>query len=78
MLTCLNLIGTLPLKDFLAGLGAWAQGINPDPGQRTFSGLKREADGTFKTADLVSLVQSSTEDVAGRLNFIIKPNQTKN
>ncbi|MCJ1470995.1 hypothetical protein MMC07_009643 [Pseudocyphellaria aurata] len=56
---------TLPLERFLAGLRAWAQGIDPDPGQRTFNDLKRKADGSFETADLVSLVQSSTEDVAG-------------
>lgn len=70
MLTLLNLSGTLSLEEFLAGLRAWAQGINPDPAQRTFDDLKRKADGSFETADLVSLVQSSTEDVAGRLDII--------
>ena len=68
MLTRLNLSGTLPLGEFLAGLRAWARGIDPDPAQRTFGDLKRKADGSFETADLVSLVQSSTEDVAGRLD----------
>lgn len=70
MLTRLNLSGTLSLEEFLAGLRAWAQGIDPDPAQRTFGDLKRKADGSFETADLVSLVQSSTEDVAGRLDIM--------
>ena len=70
MLTRLNLLGTLSLEEFIAGLRAWAQGIDPDPAKRTFDDLKRKADGSFETADLVSLVQSSTEDVAGRLDVM--------
>lgn len=72
-----HFLGTLPLEDFLAGLRAWAQGIDSDPGQRTFGDLKRKADGSFETADLVSLVQSSTEDVAGRHDIMAEPNETK-
>lgn len=77
MLTRLNLLGTLPLGEFLCGLRAWSQSVDPDPAQRTFNDLKRQADGSFKTADLVSLVQSSTEDVAGRLDIMAEPKGTK-
>lgn len=73
MLTRLTVVGTLPLEEFLVGLRAWAQRIDPDPGQRTFGNLKRQADGAFATADLVPLVQSSTEDVAGRLDIMAEP-----
>lgn len=56
---------TLPLVEFLTGLRQWSKGINQDPGQRTFGGLKRTSNGSFEDAALVSLLQESTDDVAG-------------
>ncbi|MCJ1396496.1 hypothetical protein MMC18_009386 [Xylographa bjoerkii] len=54
----------LPLAEFLTGLRTWARGINPDPGQQTFGGLKRNAAGSFEDAELVGLLTESTDDVA--------------
>ena len=56
----------------MAGLKAWGRGINPDPAQRTFGDLKRKADGSFEDAELVALIQQSTEDVAGKLEVSVK------
>ncbi len=57
MLTSSNLLGSLPLEEFLKGLRAWSKGINADPGQQSFGKLKRKADGTFENAELVALIQ---------------------
>lgn len=41
------------------------------PAERTFEGLKRNKDGSFKDEDLVKILTDSTEDVACTLNIIV-------
>lgn len=55
----------LSSQELKQGLRNWAQGIDNDPGRRTFGGLTRKADGAFEDRELVKLLQESTEDVAG-------------
>ncbi|KAF2020693.1 heme peroxidase [Aaosphaeria arxii CBS 175.79] len=54
----------LTQAEFKAGMGAWARQLPKDPGQRTFGGLQRNADGHFQDADLVRLLTNATEDIA--------------
>ncbi|KAG0652625.1 9,12-octadecadienoate 8-hydroperoxide 8R-isomerase [Hyphodiscus hymeniophilus] len=55
----------LKLPQFLAGLATWAQGLPADPAQYVFGGLKRQSDGSFEDSELVELLRSGTENVAG-------------
>ncbi|KAI5917926.1 heme peroxidase [Camillea tinctor] len=41
------------------------ESIDEDPGVRTFDGLKRQEDGTFKDEDLVRILKEGMEDPAG-------------
>ncbi|KAF9885228.1 hypothetical protein FE257_000588 [Aspergillus nanangensis] len=56
---------TLPVGEFLQGLGKWSNSIDPEPSRREFGGLKRQPDGSFKDSDLVNLLLDGTEHVAG-------------
>ena len=56
---------TLSLQAFTQGLRKWEDGVNADPGKRTFGNLERQENGSFEDTELVRLLQESTEDVAG-------------
>lgn len=60
---------TLSLPAFIEGLRRWEHGVNPDPGKRAFGNLERQANGSFEDAELVKLLQESTEDVAGTFTY---------
>ncbi len=53
------------LGQLLGALRAMEAKTPDDPLQRPFAGLKRNPDGTFNDDDLVEILQSSIEDVAG-------------
>jgi len=55
----------LPPEELQRKLRQWAETIPKDPGQRTFSGLKRQKDGKFADKDLIDAITKSTEDIAG-------------
>lgn len=54
---------------FIQGLRKWENGANADPGMRKFGNLERQANGSFEDAELVRLLQESTEDVAGTFTY---------
>ena len=53
------------LGQLLGALRAMEANTPKDPFERPFAGLKRQADGTFNDDDLVEILESSIEDVAG-------------
>ena len=53
------------LSELLQGLGKWEAGLSQDPQKRPFAGLKRDAEGKLPDDELVELLTSSVEDVAG-------------
>ncbi|KAI0347729.1 heme peroxidase [Trametopsis cervina] len=55
----------LTLTDFGAAVGrAWGTLVDPNPRTRTFSGLKRGADGAFNDDDIARVLQDATESPA--------------
>lgn len=60
---------TMSLSAFIQGLRKGEQGVSSDPGKRTFGRLERQANGAFEDAELVKLLQESTEDVAGIFTY---------
>ena len=56
---------TLALPAFIQGLRKWEHSVDADPGKRCFGKLERQANGSFEDAELVKLLEESTEDVAG-------------
>jgi hypothetical protein len=57
--------GTLSIGEFLGGLRKWLDGMDESPSKWTFGSLERQADGGFQDADLVGLLQTGTDNVAG-------------
>lgn len=53
------------MPELLAGLSKWEAEMPDDPQKREFAGLKRQEDGKFSDDDLVEIITSSVEDVAG-------------
>lgn len=53
------------LGQLLGALRAMEAKTSENPLERPFAGLKRQADGTFSDDDLVEILESSIEDVAG-------------
>lgn len=53
------------MNDFMKAVGKWEGGIPDDPVERTFGGLDRQSNGSFKDDDLVKILTESIEDVAG-------------
>ncbi|KAE8355189.1 heme peroxidase [Aspergillus coremiiformis] len=53
------------IADLIRGLGKYEQGLSRDPSERTFAGLQRQEDGTFKDEELVNILANAVEDVAG-------------
>jgi linoleate 10R-lipoxygenase len=47
------------------GLGKYGASLPKDPSKRTFAGLQRQEDGTFKDEELVNILTLAIEDVAG-------------
>ncbi|KAI0885259.1 heme peroxidase [Annulohypoxylon maeteangense] len=58
-------LSTVSLEDFGLALLRFEQRIDKDPSKRTFDGLKRQDDGTFKNEDLVRILKEGMEDPAG-------------
>lgn len=56
----------LSMQELMMGLHKWEQAMPKDPFEREFAELKREADGRYSDDDLVEIITSSIEDVAGR------------
>lgn len=52
-------------KELGPALLAFEQGIPKDPSVRTFDGLERQADGTFRDEDLVRILKEAMDDPAG-------------
>lgn len=53
------------MPDLLSGLGKWAGELPKDPAKRTFAHLERQEDGTFNDDELVNIMTTAIEDVAG-------------
>jgi hypothetical protein len=53
------------MRDLLTGLKKLEDEIDPDPHKRPFAKLHRGEDGKFADDDLVNIMASSIEDVAG-------------
>lgn len=54
------------VQELLMGLGKYEKDLDRDPSKRTFAGLKRQEDGTFKDEELVEILTSAIEDVASK------------
>ncbi|KAL4810358.1 heme peroxidase [Aspergillus unguis] len=52
-------------QELLMGLGKYGATLPSDPSKREFAGLKRQEDGTFKDEELVHILTTAIEDVAG-------------
>ncbi|GIJ87821.1 hypothetical protein Asppvi_006734 [Aspergillus pseudoviridinutans] len=66
------------MTELLMGLGKYQAELPKDPSKRTFAGLERQADGTFKDEDLVNLLVNAVEDVAGSFGARNVPKVLKN
>ncbi|KAH6886177.1 heme peroxidase [Thelonectria olida] len=55
----------------------YEQGIPKDPSVRTFDGLERQADGTFKDDDLVRILKEAMDDPAGCFGARMVPKALK-
>ncbi|TWU77015.1 hypothetical protein ED733_007618 [Metarhizium rileyi] len=56
---------------------AFEQSIPKDPSTRTFDGLKRQEDGTFRDEDLVQILKEAMEDPAGAFGARTVPKALK-
>jgi len=59
------------------GITDFENSIPDDPSKRTFGGLQRKPDGTFKDEELVKILKESIEDPAGRFGANHVPNLLK-
>ncbi|KAF7300907.1 Heme peroxidase [Mycena kentingensis (nom. inval.)] len=55
----------LTLEDFERAAGETFASVNPDPKQRTFGGMKRDADGRFPDSALAKILLDATDSPAG-------------
>jgi linoleate 10R-lipoxygenase len=53
------------MPELLMGLYKYETEIDTDPSKRTFAGLSRQANGTFRDDDLVKILTEAVEEVAG-------------
>ncbi|KAL4864550.1 hypothetical protein BDV12DRAFT_205631 [Aspergillus spectabilis] len=53
------------LEQLMQGMRRSAGKLNKDPSKRTFGGLKRQADGTFRDSEMVDILTRAVEAVAG-------------
>lgn len=58
-------------------LAAYEKKIPVEPSERTFDGLQRQADGTFKNSDLVKILKEAMEDPAGSFGSKMVPKMLK-
>ena len=58
--------GDVSMPEMLAGLHKWEMEMPEDPADRGFNNLKRGPDGKYSDDDLVEIITSSIEDVAGK------------
>ncbi|UNI17110.1 hypothetical protein JDV02_003486 [Purpureocillium takamizusanense] len=58
-------------------LARFEESIPKDPSVRTFDGLERQNDGTFKDEDLVRILKEAMEDPAGRFGARMVPKALK-
>lgn len=61
----LGVTADTPLPVLIQALVKWESKIAKDPHDREFANLKREASGKYNDDDLVAILSSSIEDVAG-------------
>jgi hypothetical protein len=54
------------LTELMRGLGGWERGLDPDPLKRPFAKLERQANGSYRDADIVKILTESIEDPAGK------------
>jgi linoleate 10R-lipoxygenase len=59
----------ISLQELLSGLSKWEKDLPADPMKRPFAHLNRGEDGKFNDDDLVRILQSGIEDVAGETRF---------
>ncbi|KAL6229356.1 hypothetical protein BDW75DRAFT_235267 [Aspergillus navahoensis] len=52
-------------EQLIQGMKRAAGNLDKDPSKRTFGGLKRQSDGTFRDAELVDILTRAIEEVAG-------------
>lgn len=65
------------LSDLGQALFSFEQSIPKDPSMRTFDGLQRQADGTFKNEDLVRILKEAMDDPAGAFGARMVPKALK-
>ncbi|KAL4931030.1 peroxidase/cytochrome P450 family protein [Aspergillus undulatus] len=53
------------VEQLIQGMRRFAGELDKDPSKRTFGGLKRQADGTFRDAELVDILTRTIGEVAG-------------
>ncbi|KAL4993029.1 hypothetical protein BDV10DRAFT_200064 [Aspergillus recurvatus] len=53
------------VEQLIQGMRRSAGKLDKDPAKRTFGGLKRQSDGTFRNAELVDILTRAIEEVAG-------------
>jgi linoleate 10R-lipoxygenase len=53
------------MPELLMGLYKYEKDMDSDPSKRTFAGLSRQGDGSFKDDDLVKILTEAVEEVAG-------------
>lgn len=63
--------------ELLMGLKKWEETMPKDPVERNFNNLKRDDKGKFNDDDLVEIMTSSIEDVAGRFGALHTPKALK-
>ena len=58
-------LSQLNAKELIEGLIAFEKKVGDEPKERTFGGLKRDAEGKFNDAEMVKILKESIEDPAG-------------
>ncbi|KAL0943400.1 linoleate diol synthase [Colletotrichum truncatum] len=67
----------IQLQDLGIALQKWEMSIDKDPSKRTFDGLQRQADGTFKDEELVNILKEAMDDPAGCFGARMVPKALK-
>jgi hypothetical protein len=57
------------VTELMKGLGRLEHGLDPDPVKRPFAKLERQANGSYRDADLVKILTESIEDPAGETSL---------
>ncbi|SPO03647.1 related to linoleate diol synthase [Cephalotrichum gorgonifer] len=67
----------ISLPELGQALARFEEGIPKDPSARTFDGLERQKDGTFKDEDLVRILKEAMDDPAGTFGARMVPKALK-